>query len=370
MADPRVEKLARVLVEYSTRVRAGDLVLLSGPRLAEPLLRELFRRVLAVGGHPYVHLELEELEEALYAEGGDRQLDWVDPAARAWVEQADVRIRIEAAANPRRLTQTEPARHARAGRAWAPFRNRVIERYEEGRLRWLVTAFPTNGLAQEAGMSLADYEDFVFRAGWLDREDPVSEWRAFGNSLARLAERCSSWRELRVVADGVDLTLGVQGRTWIASDGRENFPDGEIFTGPVETATEGEVRFTFPANHSGRVIEGIRLRFRDGRVVDASAVRGEDFLHEMLELDEGARRLGEFAFGLNDAITEATGNTLFDEKIGGTVHVALGMSYPESGGVNTSSLHWDIVRELWHGGEVYADGELVYRDGRFLDGAP
>jgi aminopeptidase len=367
VADARVEALARVIVEHSTRVQPGDLVKLEGSPLAAPLLLELHRQVLAAGGHPFVVVDLDELDHLTVTEGTDAQLEWIDVARREWIERADVRIAIDAEANPRFLSSADPARIARRGRARAPFRDRMLQRYEAGELRWLVTAFPTNGLAQEAGMSLADYEDFVFRAGWLDLEDPVAAWREFSERLARMAERFASWRQLRIVGDRVDLTVGVEGRTWIPCGGGENFPDGEIFTGPHESQTEGEVYFSFPSTHNGRVVEGIRLVFREGRVVEASAERGQEYLIEMLDADEGARRLGEFAFGLNEAITEVTGNTLFDEKIGGTVHMALGMAYPESGGTNASALHWDIVREL-RSGEVYADGELVYRDGRFLDG--
>jgi aminopeptidase len=171
---------------------------------------------------------------------------------------------------------------------------------------------------------------------------------------------------LRVVAEDTDLTVGVEGRTWIPCDGKENFPDGEIFTGPVETSVEGRIRFTYPSSFAGRMVRDIELRFEGGEVVEAHASRSEDFLQEMIHLDAGSRRLGEFAFGMNDAVQEFTAHTLFDEKIGGTVHLALGMSYPESGGVNQSALHWDLVCDLRSGSEVYADGELVYRDGAFL----
>jgi aminopeptidase len=169
-----------------------------------------------------------------------------------------------------------------------------------------------------------------------------------------------------VVADGTDLTVGVEGRTWIPCDGKENFPDGEVFTGPIEARTEGAIRFSYPASFAGRMVKDIELRFEGGEVVEASASEGQDFLREMVALDAGARRVGEFAFGMNEAIEEFTSHTLFDEKIGGTIHLALGKSYPESGGLNQSALHWDIVCDLRSGSEVYADGELVYRDGAFV----
>ena len=368
MPDARVERLADVLVRYSTGVRKGDLVLLEGTGLAAPLVRALYRRVLEAGGHPKVRLSLDGVQETLLTRGTDAQLDWLNPGRVMDFERADVRIVVLADHNTRALSGVDPARQARARRAQEPLRELVFRRGATGELRWNVTLFPTSAAAQEAEMSLAEYEEFVYGAGLLDRDDPVGEWRSFGATLRRLGEWLGTKRELRLVADGTDLTVGVAGRTWIPAEGKENFPDGEVFTGPVETSLEGEIRFTYPAIADGRAVDGARLEFRGGEVVAASARRGEEFLHEMLAMYEGARRAGEFAFGMNEAIREFTGNTLFDEKIGGTVHLALGRAYPETGGVNRSALHWDLVCDLRSGSEVYADGELVYRDGRFLEG--
>lgn len=368
MADPRVERLADVAVSYSTAVEPGQLVTIESGRLGAPLVREVYRRVLAAGAHPLVRIAAEGAAEALYAEGSDAQLDFVSPARLEDIEAADVRIHVEAEANTRALSGADPARQARAQRARRRLGDRLFARAAAGEMRWLVTLFPTNAAAQDAGMSLAEYEEFVYRAGMLDRDDPVAAWREFGERLERIAAWLGTRSELRIVTEGTDLTIGVGGRRWIASRGRENFPDGEAFTGPVETSAEGEIRFTYPAAFHGKVVEGVELRFERGEVVAASAERAEAFLQEMLDVDEGARRIGEFAFGLNEAITEFTLHTLFDEKIGGTVHLALGRSYPETGGLNESALHWDLVCDLRSGSEVYADGELVYRDGAFLDG--
>jgi aminopeptidase len=366
LADARVGRLADVLVDYSTAVEPGQLVLLETTPLAAPLLRELYRRVLAAGGHPHVRLGLDGASEALLSEGSDEQLEWVNPMRREDFEQADIRIAVEAGWNTRELTGVEPARQARYSLARESLRERYIERSRLGELRSVVTAFPTLASAQDAEMSLADYEEFVYRAGLLDQDDPVAAWRELGERLARLSAWLGEQREIRVVAEGTDLTLGVAGRTWIPCDGKENFPDGEVFTGPEERSAEGHISFSYPASFGGRRIRGIRLRFEKGEVVDATADEGEPFLQEMLAMDAGAKRVGEFAFGMNDAVQEFTGHTLYDEKIGGTVHLALGMSYPESGGVNQSALHWDLVCDLRSGSEVYADGELVYRDGEFL----
>jgi aminopeptidase len=368
--DTRIDRLARVLVDYSTGVEPGQLVLIESPVAAAPLVRALYARVLEVGGFPQARLALEGAAETLLMDGSDAQLDWLNPARVEDYERADVRLVVEAETNTRELTNVDPARLARAGKAREPLRDRYLERAAAGDLRWSITVFPTSAAAQDAEMSLAQYEDFVYGAGRLDSDDPVEEWRSFGWDLRRLADRLGERRELRVVANGTDLTMGVAGRTWIPCCGRENFPDGEVFTGPVESSLEGEIHFTYPASFQGRLVEDVRLVFSSGEVVEGTAGRGQDFLDGMLAMDDGARRAGEFAFGMNEAISEFTKNTLFDEKIGGTVHLALGKAYPETGGQNRSALHWDLVCDLRSGSEVYADGELVYRDGRFLPGLP
>jgi aminopeptidase len=366
VADPRVDRLAEVLVDYSTSVAPGDLVLLETSPLGTPLLRALYRRVLQAGGHPQTRVALDGSTEALLEQGSDEQIEWVNPSRREDFERADARISAEAEANTRHLSTVDPSRQARMARARESLRDRYLDRASTGQFRSVITLYPTNAVAQDAEMSLTQYEDFVYRAGFLDRHDPVAEWRALGERLRRLAERLGRTQELRVVADGTDLTLGVAGRTWIPCDGKENFPDGEVFTGPIETSAEGRIRFTYPAGFSGRMVRDVELRFEGGKVAKAHAADGEEFLREMIGLDAGARRVGEFSFGMNEAVQEFTSHTLFDEKIGGTVHLALGKAYPESGGLNKSALHWDLVCDLRSGSEVHADGEVVYRDGAFL----
>jgi aminopeptidase len=368
--DPRVERLAGVLVEYSTGVGRDDLVYIDSALAAGPLVAALYRKVLEAGGHPQLRTDLDGTSEALLAHGSQAQLEWLNPASIDAVEHADVRIAIEAETNTRALTGIDPTRQSQHARAREPLRKRYFQRSAAGELRSVVTLFPTNAAAQDAEMSLAEYEDFVYRAGLLDVPDPVADWTALGERFAKLAQWLGGKRELRVVGEGTDLTLGVEGRKWVPCDGHENFPDGEVFTGPVETRVAGRIRFSYPASFAGRRVSGIELEFEDGEVVRARAQHGEAFLGEMLALDGGSRRAGEFSFGMNDAVQEFTGHTLFDEKIGGTVHLALGASYPESGGTNESALHWDLVCDLREGSEVYADGELVYRDGRFVDGVP
>jgi aminopeptidase len=367
MSDPRIERLAAVLVDYSVRAEEGQQITIEAPSAAAPLVREVYRRVLAAGAHPLPRIGIEGMVENLMLDGSDAQLDWVNPARRDDIEEVDARVVIMAPSNTRSLTQVDAAKEARHHLALEPQRNRYLERSASGELRWVLTLFPTHAAAQDAGMSLSEFEDFVYGAGFLDSDDPVAEWERFGERLERVGSFLDGVSELRVVAEDTDLRVGVQGRKWIRSRGQENFPDGEVFTGPVETSVDGTIRFTYPAIFQGREVDDVRLRFERGEVVEATASRGEDLLREMVAIDEGARRVGEFAFGLNEAVTEFTREILFDEKLGGTVHLALGTAYPETGSTNRSALHWDLICDLRNGGEVYADGELAYRDGAFLN---
>jgi aminopeptidase len=368
MRDPRLDKLANVLVSYSVAVRRGELVSLAGPPLAEPLILALYREILRAGGNPLVVLVPEGCTELLYQHGSPEQLAFVNPLELREVEMVDVTIHVLASENTRALTRIDPAKQAHRSKARRPLLDLFLRRAANKSLRWVVTQFPCQAAAQDADMSLAEYEEFVFAGGLLDREDPATAWRALSEQQARLAHFLQGVRELRFVTpNGTDLRVAVAGRKWINCDGHENFPDGEVFTGPIEDATEGMVCFDFPAVHAGREVQGVKLRFRAGKVVDATAVKGEEFLLRLLEQDPGARVLGEVALGCNYGIKRHTRNTLFDEKIGGTFHVALGASYPESGGKNQSGLHWDMVCDLRNGARIEADGRVISENGRFFN---
>lgn len=370
MSDPMHARLADVIVGYSTAVKPGDVVRIeSFDGASAPVLQEVYAAALRAGGHPTACFSLEETDDILLREGTDAQVGWVPLDLRWTLEQGDVWIVFDAPGNTKRLSNVDPERISRKLKARQPLQSLYLERSARGEFRWLMCGVPTEASAQDAGMSLRQFEQVLYRAAFLDREDPVAAWRLFGDRLEEIGSMLETKRELRIVGEDTDLTLGVEGRTWIRSKGLRNFPDGEVFTGPVETSVEGTIRFSFPAMMRGRQAEDVRLRFEGGEVVEATARRGQDFLREMVRMDEGAGRVGEFAFGLNDAIDEYTGNLLLDEKIGGTVHLALGRSVPGTGGENESGLHWDIVCDLRDGGEVYADGELVYRDGAFLNGS-
>lgn len=377
MRDPRLEKLADVIVNYSTGVKPGELVRLTGAPVSAVLITELFRKVVAAGGHPMVRMSPEELAEILLKNGSDDQLKYVNPVALYEAEKIDVSISLWADENTKALSNVNPARIGLQQSARKPIFGLFMKRSAEGSLRWCGTQFPTQASAQDADMSLDEYEDFVFKAGLLDQPDPVAAWKAVSTKQQRLTDLLNDRSthgtgDYRVVAaNGTDLRMSVRGHTWINCDGHHNFPDGEVFTGPVVDSVNGTVQFSFPAVHNGREVEDARLVFRDGKVVDASASKGEAFLIGMLDTDAGSRFLGECAIGTNYNITRYTKNTLFDEKIGGTVHFALGAGYPETGNKNESGLHWDMVVDLRQGGHIEIDGIRISENGRFTrDGFP
>ena len=366
MIDARVERLARVVCQHSLGARPGELMLIEAPAVAEPLVIELVKAALEAGALPRVRVATEGAQLAFLSEATDEQLRTLLPSALPEMEAIDLRVAVHASVNTRELSGIDPARMAAMQESRKPVMERYMQRSAAGELRWCVTAFPCQAFAQDADLSLDAYEDFVYRAGWLHLDDPVAAWQAFAGTLREIADRLSGVRELRVVAEDTDLTVGVEGRRWIPCHGDRNFPDGEVFTGPIETATRGDVRFSFPAIFSGREVQDVRLRFEDGRVVRSEAADGAELLQQMLAIDEGASILGEFAIGTNYGVQRFTKQILFDEKIGGTCHMAVGAGYPETGSTNTSGLHWDMVCDLRSGGEIYADGELIHRDGRFL----
>lgn len=366
MRDPRLEKLADVLVNYSVGVKKDQAVRISGPPPAQPLVVEIYRKVIAAGGHPLVRMSPEELGEVFLKHATDEQLRYVSPVSLFEYEKIDCSIGIWAEENTKSLTNVDPGRIGLSQAARKPLMEIFMKRAAEKQLRWTGTQFPTQAAAQDAEMSLEEYEDFVFAAGKLHHADPAAEWRKLSERQQRLTDFLNGKSDYRVVAsNGTDLRMSVAGRRWINCDGHENFPDGEVFTGPVVESVEGQVNFSFPAVHHGREVQDVKLTFRSGKVVDASASKGEEFLISMLDTDEGSRFLGECAIGTNYDITRYTRNTLFDEKIGGTVHFALGMGYPETGNTNPSGLHWDMVVDLRQGGHIEIDGIRVNGDGRF-----
>ncbi|MBC7219909.1 aminopeptidase [Candidatus Bipolaricaulota bacterium] len=366
MNDPRVEAMAKVLAGYSLAVKEGDLVRIQGSPEGAPLLLALYEEVLARGGHPWVQVGLDGAEEVFYKRASDAQLDFIPKFVAEMIDEIQASISVWTETNTKRLTGADPARQARRARAMRPLSERFLERAANKELRWTGTLYPTPAFAQDAEMSLREFEDFLFGACLVGEEDPIAAWKDISRRQQALIDWLAPRKEIHVAGPDTDLRLKVGGRTWINCDGHENFPDGEIFTGPIEDSVEGRIRFTYPAIFHGREVEDVRLEFKGGRVVKATAGKNEAFLLQMLDTDEGARYVGEFAFGTNRGVQRFTKNTLFDEKIGGTIHLALGKGYPESGSKNSSAIHWDMVCDLRHGGEVRVDGTPFVRDGAFL----
>jgi aminopeptidase len=375
MRDPRLDKLADVLVNYSTKVKPGELVAIASEPAAMPFIEAVTEAVLKAGGNPFWLPRSETMTELLLTHGSEEQLRYVSPITMDITEKIDVQIGSWTQLNTRYLARFDAKRVATNQASRKPALKRFMERAAKGELRWVGTAYPTNASAQDADMSLAQYEDFVFRAGLLHLADPAAEWRKIHDRQQRVCEYLQGKKTVRFRLpksennDGTDLTVSVDGSTWINCSGLSNFPDGEVFAGP--RGVDGHVNYTFPAVYNGREVQGVRLAFKGGRVVDASATKGEDYLIQMLDQDAGARTLGEIAIGTNYAIKDFSRNTLFDEKIGGTFHAACGAGYPESGNNNESGLHWDMVCDLRArsgvlGGTIEADGEVFHRDGRFV----
>jgi len=356
-----VDGFARLLTDYCLEVTPGQQVLIQSSSLAAPLLLALQREILERDAWPLIRAALPGQDEGFWSAARDVHLEGFATAELAEAEQIDASLRIQATENANALAGVDPARLSRAAISRAPLREVVLSR------RWAITLFPTAAAAQQAGMGTREFEDFVTRALFLDREDPAAAWGELRAFQAALIERLAPAREIHIEAPGTDLTLNVEGRTWINSDGRRNMPSGEVFTGPHEASAEGVIRFTIPTSPRGVVVEDVTLEFREGRVVSAKAERGDGYLQATLETDPGARFLGELGIGTNFGIDRPIGAILFEEKIGGTVPLALGRSYPETGGTNESVVHWDMICDLRQGGSLSADGEVILRDGDFVD---
>ncbi|MEM7682042.1 MAG: aminopeptidase [Planctomycetota bacterium] len=386
MADPRIEKLADVLVNYSTQVQPGQIVRLSGPPIAMPLLECLYAQVLQAGGHPVVRCAPDALTDLFFEHASEAQLEHLSPLALHEVETIDVSIGLWADENTKAMSRVDPKRIARSRTARKKVQEVFFQRAAAAEkpedhpgvrpLRWCGAQYPTQASAQDAEMSLRQYEDFVYGAGMLDRPDPAAAWTELRDRQQKVVDYLQGKKRLHFKTDaGTDLQIDVDGMTWINCCGDSNFPDGEVFTGPNLNADDGGVNgkvcYSFPAVYGGREVHDITLTFEKGRVVDAQASKGLDYLLAMLDQDPGARTMGEIAVGTNYAITQYTKSTLFDEKIGGTFHAAVGAGYPETGNANNSTLHWDMVCDLRPGGTLEADGEVFSKDGVFVfDGWP
>ncbi len=366
MTDPRTEKLADILVNYSTRVQPGEWVGILGDVSALPLLRAVYTKVVEAGGNPTVMLSDEFMSREFVRLANDEQFAWLDPSQTAYYEQADVYIRCNALSNTRASSLIDPARIRKRQQQLSGWLATRMRRAAEGTFKWVGTQYPTEGYAQEAGMSLEEYEDFVYGATFADKADPIAEWRSLGEMQQKKIDWLMGKRIVKCQGPNIDLQLSIDGRVFLNACGERNMPDGEIFTGPVENSVNGWVRFSYPSIVQGQAVEGIELRFVDGKVTDASAKKNETLLLSQLNTDAGSRYLGEFAIGTNFGINRFTGTILYDEKIGGTIHMAVGAGYPDTGSVNKSSIHWDMICDMRVDSTIHVDGDLLYQNGQFV----
>jgi aminopeptidase len=366
MADIRLQRMAKVLVNYSIGVKAGERLAIRAPSTAAPLIREIYREALRAGAFPETFVSIPGLAEILYKEGSDEQLTHIPEPSRLLFEEYETMISLWADTNTKALNNVDHSRVALSQKAMGGLMSTYMRRTMEGSFRWVAALYPTEAFAQDAEMSLSDFEDFCYRACFLDEEDPVASWRELSKQQERLVQWLKGKRTIHLRGQDTDLTFSIEGRPFVNCDGHLNFPDGEFFTSPIENSANGYIRYSFPCSFNGVSVEDVRLRFENGVVVEASAARGQDYLDQMLSVDEGARRLGEFAFGNNRYVDRCIRHTLFDEKMAGTVHLALGKSIPQSQGVNESAIHWDMVCDLRRGSEIRVDDELFCKDGKFL----
>jgi aminopeptidase len=366
MSDPRIEKFAEVLVYYSIAVRPGDKVLINGSSLAAPLLKAVYAKTLQAGGYPLMMVSLPDIDTLLYRYASDEQLQHIPPPTKLIMETYDAYVQIGGVENTKSLNSVDPGKMVLRNRAQRDLIKTFMQRAAIGQLRYTGTLFPTNAYAQDAEMSLGEYEDFVYSACLPNLDDPVLFWKNFSACQQKIVDWLKGKSQVRVVGPETDLSMSIAGRSFVNCDGRENMPDGEIFTGPVETSLSGHVYFSYPAIQQGLEVTGIRLWFENGKVVQASAAKNEDYLLKTLDTDEGSRFVGEFAIGTNEGIQRFTRQILFDEKIGGSFHLALGAGYPETGSQNQSAIHWDLICDLRQGGEIWVDEVLLYKDGKFV----
>ncbi|MDO8445749.1 MAG: aminopeptidase [Deltaproteobacteria bacterium] len=354
MKDSRVEKLADILVNYSAKVKKGDTVLVRGDELGKPLILEVYRKVIEAGGNPLTSVSFDEMNKIFYDSASKEQLSHTSKIKLYEAKNCDAVIIVHAPANSKSLTTVNPAKMTMRSKANKPISEIIVNKK-----RWVLTNYPTQALAQDAEMSIEEYEDFLFNATNLD-------WVKVDREQERIKKVIDKGRTVRIVGKNTDLTFSIKGRKGIKCSGSSNMPDGEIFYAPVEDSANGHIYYEFPAIHGGKEVTGIHLGFEKGKVVKATAEKNEEYLFAMLDTDKGARYLGEFGIGTNYGIKRFTRDILFDEKIGGTVHLALGRSYKESGGKNDSAIHWDMIKELREDGALYLDGKRIQENGKFL----
>jgi aminopeptidase len=365
--DERLEKLANVLVNYSTKVKKNDKVFIKSEEIATPFTIAVAEAAIKKGALVEYNIELPEIEELILKFGDKDQIEYPGQHYGRAVCEGDVWITSWGSKNSRTLYNIDLEILKKRRLSNKEHKKIYVDRCASGDLRWVGTTFPTNAEAQEANMSLSEYEDFVFNAGMLNYQDPISEWKKIGEIQQRWCEYLNTKKELKIIKDNINLTVGIENRKWINCCGEQNFPDGEIFTSPIEDSINGEIFFDYPIIFQYNIIKDIKLKILNGKIIDAHVGSGESFFNSCLELDEGSKFFGEVAIGTNYNIKKFTKNILFDEKIGGTIHMALGCGFPEAGGKNFSSIHLDMITSMNNSGKIFADDELFYCDGKFID---
>ena len=361
------EKYAKVLVDYSVKVKKGELTIIrAGSYVAQPLIKEIYKQVLLRGGHPVVRTAVDGLNEIYIQNATDEQLEYIDPMTELEYDKAKNLISIGAPLNVKNMARQDSKKLSKRSAFMKKLTEKMLKRSADGDLNWVIADFPTQALAQEAKMSLDEYTDFLIKACWLHIDDPVAKWKEIGEKQEKIAEYLNSKSKIRIIGDKTDITFNVAGRIWKSCAGECNFPDGEVYTSPIEDSANGQIYFDFPQIYRGNEAQKVLLTLENGKIIDAKAEKGEEFLNAMLDMDDGSRFVGEIAIGTNEMIQDVTGNILFDEKIGGSIHMAAGASYPDTGGKNVSGLHWDLIKNMKNGGKIYADDVLIYEDGKFL----
>lgn len=359
------KKYADLLTSYCLNVKPGQKVLVKTSTLAEPFVKELYSSLLQRGAFVEFQLSFEDQETIFYAHAKDDQLEHVSDFYSLAAKNYDKLISIQAPYNLKSTSAVPLDVRMKAQKNMAPTKKIIMDRSANKELEWVLCVYPTQSMAQEAGMSLPDYQRFVYNACLLDHTNPAEAWGRVSKFQQRIVDVLNTKSLIRYVTKGTDISFSTKGRTWVNSDGKRNMPSGEVFTSPVEDSVDGVVSFSFPSIHGGREITGVRLVVEKGKVVSWTADSGQDYLDYIFTIP-GANVFGEAAIGLNDGIQKMTKNILFDEKMGGSVHMAVGASYPETGGKNTSSVHWDMITDMKESGQIFADGDMIYEKGKFL----
>jgi aminopeptidase len=361
-----IKKYAKLLVNYSLGLKKGDKFLIQSTYLAEELLTEVYALALKVGAYPEFKIALNGTEKIFFDNASGSQLEYISELSKYVYENYDVVLNVLAPFNLKELQNVEPAKKQKCGAARAELNKIFMKRAAENKLRWTLCVFPTNSEAQECGMSQSEYADFVYNCCFLYEDDPIGCWKKLESDQQRIVDFLNNRKEIHFKGNNIDVRFKTAGRKWINSSGKHNMPSGEVFTAPIEDSVNGTIRFSYPGIYMGQEIADITLEIKDGEVIKAHAAQGQDLLNNILEIP-GARRFGEAAIGNNRRVNKFTKNMLFDEKMGGTIHMALGTAYPETGGKNESGIHWDLLADM-NDGKILADGKTIYENGKFAIG--